>query len=414
MSFFGMDDEEEEQQAEDLAPEQREQVYKTLRARYGNAARDADVREAEDDAAGVRTASMLGQALSGYGSNLLRAKGVQTDDSGGFYDAIRQGADKKVDAARQGRKDRMDKVLTDADLEARDKRAAWDAKTHARQEKDWQNADTVAKAKKDPNSPESKQAQALAQKLMPSGNFAGMSAEQLERSLPTMKDLYEVDQREKSRRDSLNASAIAREEARKDRAAALAESREARQTQIEEDRRYKEDLKRKETDEKKRTALTEVEDRRENINANLDILDKMIAEKGTYEISGSHNQDMERLVDQIATDMAKLQDPQSVARPAEVEQVKKTLVKPGFGNTNDTAREILANFRKEVDRRADTAYKVRGLGDDIAARRKAAGGAGGASGGWGEAVAAPAGGKPKQVIQNGHVYTLNEETGEYE
>jgi len=139
-------------------------------------------------------------------------------------------------------------------------------------------------------------------------------------------------------------------EGRKQTAALLAESR-----------RDAQGVKADEKNEKKKAAMFEIEDRRTNINANIDALDKMIEDNGTYETFGSHNQDLDRLVDQIATDMAKLQDPTSVARPAEVDQIKRTLVKPGFQNSNSTARDILKNFRGEVARRADGAYKIRGL-----------------------------------------------------
>lgn len=113
--------------------------------------------------------------------------------------------------------------------------------------------------------------------------------------------------------------------------------------------------------EKLKNVTNEVEDRRRNINSSLDQLDAMIEKNGTFELLGSHNQTMERLVDEVATDMAKLQDPSSVARPSEVEAVKKNLVQAGFYNSNATAREILKNFKADVKRRADSAYQVRGV-----------------------------------------------------
>lgn len=112
---------------------------------------------------------------------------------------------------------------------------------------------------------------------------------------------------------------------------------------------------------KQQQTMLEIEDRRQNINANIKQLQDMVAENGTYELLGSQNQDMDRLLEQIATDMAKLQDPNSVARPSEVEAVKKTLIKPGFANSNATAQDILNNFSNEVNRRADSAYNIRGL-----------------------------------------------------
>ncbi len=88
----------------------------------------------------------------------------------------------------------------------------------------------------------------------------------------------------------------------------------------------------------------------------------MIKDKGTYEAFGSHNADLDRRIDAIATDMAKLADPTSVARPAEVEMYKKGLVQSGAtGMRNSTALEILKNFRNEVNARAENAYKIRGL-----------------------------------------------------
>lgn len=116
-----------------------------------------------------------------------------------------------------------------------------------------------------------------------------------------------------------------------------------------------------EKNDKKKQAMNEVEDRRQNINANVQKLKQMIDEDGTYELFGSHNQDIDRLTEQVATDMAKLMDPNSVARPQEVEMIKKTLIKPGFSNRNSTATDILTNFGNEINQRADTAYRIRGL-----------------------------------------------------
>lgn len=115
------------------------------------------------------------------------------------------------------------------------------------------------------------------------------------------------------------------------------------------------------SEEKKNAVLKDVSQRQQDINDNLNDLEKMIDEYGTFEVFGSHNQDLDRKVDQIATDMAKLMDPNSVARPNEVELVKQGLVRSGFQNMNATAQEIIKNFKNEVNRRAQTAYEIRGL-----------------------------------------------------
>ena len=208
-------------------------------------------------------------------------------------------------------------------------------------------ADAAYSRESDPNSQESKTAQMLAKKFAPGMDFVGMSATQLKEKIPSLEKLYSVDQQR-----------LNREDARDERRMLFGMKAQEKQN---------------ERDEKKKVSLSEVENRRQNIMDNIGILDKMIGDKGTYEVMGSHNQDMDRLVDQIATDMAKLQDPDSVARPGEVELVKQGLVKSGFQNTNATARDLLKNFTTEVDRRAETAYKVRGIDSPQGARKVPAG-----------------------------------------
>ncbi len=143
--------------------------------------------------------------------------------------------------------------------------------------------------------------------------------------------------------------------------AALSEARSYTEGQKDQDRKYNEGQKVAALDAKKKTTLMEIENRRQNIKNNLATAQAMVKEGGTFETSGSHNQVLDGLMDSIATDMAKLQDPESVARPSEVELVKRSLISSGFSNTNATAEDILSKFGSRVDQTADTAYKVRGI-----------------------------------------------------
>lgn len=116
----------------------------------------------------------------------------------------------------------------------------------------------------------------------------------------------------------------------------------------------------KEEDSKK--SVLEIEDRRQNILDNVDAAINQIKEYGTYEATGSENENLNRWMSNVATDMAKLADPSSVARPSETEAVLKNLVSPtATGMTNSTALDILKNFKNEVNARADKAYKIRGI-----------------------------------------------------
>lgn len=196
--------------------------------------------------------------------------------------------------------------------------------------------DEKQKREMDPTSQESSLAQSLAAKMVPSKDFSKMSAQQINGLLPGMSKIYDIEQRKLDRQE-------ARDERRFQSGIKMAEKAEVR-------------------NEKKKTAMTEVEDRRRNIEDNLTLLEKMIQDNGTYEMFGSHNADMDRRVEMIATDMAKLADPSSVARPSEVEAFKKGLISSSATNMrNSTALDILKNFRGEIGKRAENAYKVRGL-----------------------------------------------------
>lgn len=108
-------------------------------------------------------------------------------------------------------------------------------------------------------------------------------------------------------------------------------------------------------------ALKEVVGRRDMIKANADKAIAMIKKNGTYEAFGPHNAVLNGLADQIATDQAKLIDPNSVARPGEVELVKKSLIEAGLGTMNRTAEQQLKAFLSTVDSRANQAFAKRGM-----------------------------------------------------
>lgn len=209
----------------------------------------------------------------------------------------------------------------------------------------------------DPESEKSKMMQAVAARMMPGRDFSKASARQLSTVMPQLKSVFDQELDSARRKEDLAYKQQELGIRRQDLQAQREVKKEEKQAAIDLKKQEKLDAEEK----KKKDAVIEVETRRQNINDNIGILEKMIADKGTYEMTGSHNQDMDRLVEAIATDMAKLADPTSVARPSEVDAVKKNLVSPSLGQRNSTALNILKNFRGEVDRRSDKAYEVRGL-----------------------------------------------------
>lgn len=108
-------------------------------------------------------------------------------------------------------------------------------------------------------------------------------------------------------------------------------------------------------------TLEEVEQRRQNIGRNLTDLKSMVKKYGTQELTGSYKTEVERLINDIAVDKAKLLDPTSVAREGEVELAKKGLFSPGFFQRESTALKSIESFEKDINNRGDEFYVIRGL-----------------------------------------------------
>lgn len=116
--------------------------------------------------------------------------------------------------------------------------------------------------------------------------------------------------------------------------------------------------------EKRRQQVLEVENFTSNIDRNIQAVQGMIDKTGTFELMGPAGQVMERRLTEIATDLAKLADPGSVAREGEVKLMRQGLVDSGLlglATSNKTAKEVLEALRSDVKQRRAEAYNVRGL-----------------------------------------------------
>lgn len=252
-------------------------------------------------------------------SSLIYGLGSAVAGKGGDSTAFQQAARQKIE------EDTVNPLVKQRQAFMQSQKEGMEQQQAAQQQKDIEDA-------RNPNSNLSKVYQSAMKRLDPKGDYSSMSALELQKIQPAIEMRMKADEAQLARRDQQANRDVLRQD--------------------------KIDV----NNDKKSAILRDVEDRRINIEDNLTRLEKMIDEKGTYEVFGSHNADMGRLTDQIATDMAKLMDPNSVARPSEVEMFKKGLVSPtAIGMTNATAKNILNNFRNEINSRAATAYKVRGL-----------------------------------------------------
>ena len=116
--------------------------------------------------------------------------------------------------------------------------------------------------------------------------------------------------------------------------------------------------------EKKRQQVLEVENFTSNIDRNIDAIKAQIDKTGTFELAGPEGAVMDRRLTEIATDLAKLADPGSVARSDEVKLMRQGLVDSGFlglATRNETAKAVLDALKGDVKQRRAAAYLSRGL-----------------------------------------------------
>jgi len=190
----------------------------------------------------------------------------------------------------------------------------------------------------DIDSMESQLARQLGNKMMPNYDFGKMNAFQINQKLPSLEKIYSIEQKKLDRSD-----------ARADKAF---------QNQV------KADEKQKVSDDKNAASVLEVKGRALTIDQTLELIENQVLAKGTSELFGEEDEVMIRRMNEVATDMAKLADPSSVARPSEVELILKGLISPSATKmTNATALKIIEAARSDVKNRLKVAYDIRGLKD---------------------------------------------------
>lgn len=135
---------------------------------------------------------------------------------------------------------------------------------------------------------------------------------------------------------------------------------------------------------KKQEATRQVDNFVMDLKDNIKTLRKQISDTGTFELVGPESKNAERLVNNIAVGLAKLADPESVAREGEVALARKGLIDtegPGaFFTRNSTALSVLDALEAEIEQKRANAFRVRGLNaapdvdEDTAAFNSAFGG----------------------------------------
>lgn len=114
------------------------------------------------------------------------------------------------------------------------------------------------------------------------------------------------------------------------------------------------------TDQRKK--LDEIEPRRQNIDRNIARLRSLVEEHGTVEkVEPGIENEMRGLANDIAVDLAKLKDPNSVARPGEVELELQTIFQPGAFQRKSAVFHGLDQLRERTNQRANDQYQLLGV-----------------------------------------------------
>lgn len=203
------------------------------------------------------------------------------------------------------------------------------------------------------------------QKLVPGVDLTGMSAKQMKEAFPV---LHERIQKMDDRQYSEGLTAQERAFKDKNREAGYGHDmnmellRQQGQIQLADTKAARQ---KNGTDQVTKRNQDEFAKRYKNIMDQIDKADSMVASDGLYNFFGPHTKNLQQSMDSIAIDSAKMFDPESVARESEVRAMKAMLLEPslteGATTRKSTAREILANYRDNVRKRAMTEM---GMSDD--------------------------------------------------
>lgn len=111
------------------------------------------------------------------------------------------------------------------------------------------------------------------------------------------------------------------------------------------------------------SKVYDVETATRNINDNIARAKDIITRKGTFELTGTEQAELERALGDIAQDSARLKDPGSTVREAELANAKKAIGVAGgeIFTRNDTALKLLDSFGKSIEQRRREALAVRGI-----------------------------------------------------
>lgn len=190
-------EQDEERKAAGLAPEQQQALHEDLASKYSSAASSVDLAKEAEDADNRRFLTTLLEGLGQMATAKSTARGGPGINHGAF-NQIRSGIDSQVGEARQRRQSAIDEVFAKDKLARAGEDRAFQAKQRQRQEGDWAREDTQRSEDDDPNSQKSRLYQALYQKYQPGQDYSGMSYNELKGLMPAAERQYELEQKRRA------------------------------------------------------------------------------------------------------------------------------------------------------------------------------------------------------------------------
>lgn len=155
----------------------------------------------------------LASALEDLGRAQSVARGGARN-TGQFYQNL-------AESGQRAQQRKLDQARADAEAKRQAVMDAIRAKQEEREaarfgfeQKDIQERAAMESEERDPNSPQSKMAQDLAKRLMPSRDFSGMSASQLKTAMPTLERMYSIEEGNRDRKENLQTQIAQRQETR--------------------------------------------------------------------------------------------------------------------------------------------------------------------------------------------------------
>lgn len=310
----------------------RAMLYESLRKKYA-----MDTQAADKEAAHDQTAVSIGSALDQMLGAGARARSGQKF-SAAAYDGMSDRIQNRAKVARADARQAMGDAMQQEEV-------AYEDKVRGRQQEEWNRQD----ADNDPASEESRRIQSIASKMLPGHDFSNMSAAQIHKSLPMLKEIA-----------TKNAPAPAPKPTYKEYTDKGGNTRGGKvvngEILMSENDPIVKPAAQPKDDPKLKRAEEERTYRYNQLVSNANKLKGLVERFGTMELTGPQSSDMDRLIYEMAVDYAKMVDPESVAREGEVNAAKQYMLpfRDGLSSLftrNSTAQKQIDNYIAGLDQR---------------------------------------------------------------